>query len=68
MPEFICALYRGRMSDLARAAERQNLRRQTKNVQRIQKAFGAPSGPEGHVLVQRHVDRLTEWPPTRRGL
>jgi hypothetical protein len=49
------------MSDLARAAERQNVRRYTKNDQRIQKAFGAASGPEGHALVQRHVDRLTQW-------
>ena len=49
------------MSDLARAAERQNVRRYTKNAQRMRKAFGAASGPEGHALVQRHVDRLTEW-------
>lgn len=49
------------MSDLARAAERQNVRRYTKNTQRMRKAFGAASGPEGHVLVQRHVGRLTEW-------
>src|SRR5262245_35844469 len=49
------------MSDLARPAERQNVRRYTKNTQRMRKAFGADSGPEGHALVQRHVDRLTEW-------
>src|SRR5262249_53753894 len=30
-------------------------------TQRMRKAFGAASGPEGHALVQRHVDRLTEW-------
>ena len=49
------------MSDLSRAAERQNVRRHTKNAQRMRKAFGAASGPEGHALVQRHVGRLTEW-------
>jgi DNA-dependent RNA polymerase len=49
------------MSDLARLAERRNVRRYTKNAQRMRKAFGAASGPEGRALVQRHVDRLTEW-------
>jgi len=47
--------------DLIRAAERQNARRYTKNAQRMRRAFGAASGPEGHALVQRHVGRLTEW-------
>src|SRR6516225_9259431 len=55
------------MSDLARAAERQNVRRYTKNTQRMRKSFGAASGPEGHALVQRHVDRLTEWIREDRG-
>ena len=49
------------MSDIARAAERQNVKRHIKTAQRMRKAFGAASGPEGHALVQRHVDRLTEW-------
>ena len=55
------------MSDLARAAEGQNVRRYTKNAQRMRKSFGAGSGPEGHALVQRHVDRLTEWIRADRG-
>src|SRR5215472_7342375 len=33
----------------------------------MRKSFGAASGPEGHALVQRHVDRLTEWIRTDRG-
>src|SRR5919204_4721857 len=49
------------MSDLSRLAERQNVRRYTKNAQRMRKAFGAASGPEGHALVQRHLERLTDW-------
>src|SRR5262245_18677863 len=49
------------MTDLARAAERQNVRRYTKQAQRMRKSFGAAAGPEGHALVQHHVDRLTEW-------
>src|SRR5262249_5736398 len=56
------------MSDISRAAERQHVRRHTRNAQRMRKAFGAASGPEGHALVQRHVDRLTEWIRADRGI
>jgi hypothetical protein len=49
------------MSDLKRAAERRNVRRFAKNAERMTKAFGAASAPEGHAIVQRHVGRLTEW-------
>ena len=56
------------MTDLAHAAKRKNVRRYTKNAQRMRKAFGAASGPEGHALVQRYVGRLTEWIKANRAL
>jgi hypothetical protein len=54
------------MDDLARAARRRSLDQAVRENERIKRAFGPAAAREGRALIQRHIDRLTDFIRTKR--